>query len=337
MKLNNEDLSEQQFNLSTFLDQGHLIEFYDIDEFRIGIRSLSALELDEIILEYKTYALDDVFKEAEAPVIFARRFLYSVDGKILSLDEGITLADSLPYGLIDRLFQEWQQLQQVRLDKIGINLETYCKTIASRMKYKLCKLLQVLPTDSKIRSMDPITRAWFYRNILEDEKELSNSLYEKVEYAVSFWDSKAAEKQRQIRLRAQGEEVDDSDHYRTTNFDKELIEGLKEIDPNLDTDNIKSLDDYIHFAQEVPFEDDIQNNMSGAKYSEEEIANLIVQLGKEKGSPLTETEKQITIYKLENGHVINLRQILNEATDLDIANTLPPEDILGSLSDLDNM
>src|SRR5690606_36712716 len=151
------------------------------------------------------------------------------------------------------------------------------------------------------------TTSWFYFNILEDEKEMANLIYDKLEYAVSFWDSKAAEKQRKIRLKAQGYDIKDSDLIQSTHFDQELLNELKELDPNLDTSKIKSLHDSVNFAQEVPFEEDIESNKNGSKYSEEDEVNLMSWLERDNGSLLTETGRQLIIYKLDYGQPINLK------------------------------
>src|SRR5690606_1360093 len=87
--------NDKQFLFSNFLDQGRLIEFHDLEGIRIGIRSLNAQEVDLILFQYKLEPTNDILKEAQAPSLFAKKFLYSVSGKILSAKEREELADSL--------------------------------------------------------------------------------------------------------------------------------------------------------------------------------------------------------------------------------------------------
>src|SRR5690606_15316896 len=109
----------------------------------------------------KTRAISDAEKEAEAPSAFAKQFLYSIDGEILEKEERESLVDNMDYSAIDMLFQRWQGLQN-RFNDTEDNLQIYCKSFASRMKYKLCRFFQTVPNDPIVRDMDPITRSWFY-------------------------------------------------------------------------------------------------------------------------------------------------------------------------------
>jgi hypothetical protein len=331
------DLNKEQLELASFLNQGRLIEFYDFEGVRFGIRSLNPNELDQLALYFKSKPLDDVLHDTEAPLLFCKKTIYSLNGKVLDSGEKEEFIDSLHQDLIQLLFSQWRELQS-RVEDVGDSLEDYCGSLQSRMKYKICKLFQKPPTHPYIRNMDPITQAWLFRNIVEDEKDLSNMLYDKLEYAVSFWDPKNVEKQRKWRLRSQGIKIDDPDTKESTNFDQELIDELAAMDPNIDTSKIKTLDDYINFAPVAPFEEEIEKTKNSiTKYDDEEKQTLITWLERQKGLPLTQTEREITIYKLDNGQVINLKQITDEAADLELANADSSLEILNSLPNLDDI
>jgi len=321
--------SPNHAQLSAYLDQGKLIEFYDFGkDIRVGIQSLTIKNIEDIALYFKGQPTPEVYQDAEAPVVFASYFLYSVNEKVLTPEEREELSQSLPHTFVQALFKKWRDLQ-TKTEGFNQFLESYIKTPDSKLKYKLCKLFKTTPSDPFIRDMDPITQNWFYHSIIEEEKEFLNEVYDKIEYAVGFFNYEGATKARRRRLSKQGIKSADDDYKESSNFDQELLNELREAYPDVDLSHIRTLDDYMQFMQENQMDVlDPTNSPNVIQYSEEDKANLIETLGREKGSPLTESEKEITIYKLDNGLPVNLQEIIKEAIDLDAVGLNSAQEIL---------
>ena len=320
----NNDLDHAQ--LSAYLDQGKLIEFYDVSrDIRLGIQSLTIKNIEDIALYFKGQPSHEVYQDAEAPVVFASYFLYSVNEKILTSEEKQELIQGLPHLFIQALFKKWRDLQ-AKTENFNTFIDSYIKTPDSKLKYKLCKLFKTTPCDPLIREMDPITQNWFYHSIMEEEKDFLNEVYDKIEYAMGFVNYEGATTARRRRLSRQGIKIEDQNSRESTSFDDELIRELQEAHPDLDTSHIQSFDDYMRFIEEN--RSTSLNESDSLKYSDDDKANLIESLGKEKGSPLTESEKEITIYKLDNGLPIKIQEIIKEAIDLDAVQLNSAQEIL---------
>lgn len=321
MKGNNFSLKDHNIEISNFLDRGGLVYYYRIGDDIIGIRSLTLKDFGDISLYYKGKQYNEFYNTSEAPIIFAKHFLYSINSVILDKNQISEIIDNLCYELVLKLFKCWKELQEY-IEVLEKNLEKYVQSFESRLKFKLCKFFQVTPNDPKIQEMDRISQIWLYRNIIEDERELNDILYEKIEYLVGFVDGKAAKQAYNYRQEQRGKQPSSYDPHKikNTQFDSDLLEYLSQNDPNFDPDKVRGLDDYVNYVQRNDeFSEAVDNAYNNPEQSkaiaEYERQKFIDYLSRQKGCPLTEKEADLAISKLDDGQFIDLNQILEEAAE----------------------
>lgn len=310
--------------LLSYLNQGFLVQYYDIEGVRVGIKTLSQKQIDSVFLSFKADPKGEIRSTYESPSLFAKQFIYSIDSHILNDEEKISVVDELAKGVVEDLYQKWNKMQS-NLKDYKDQLPEFVKTPVSKINFKVCKALKTTPDSEIIQNMDPLVKEWFYYAISQDEADLTNEIYEKLEFLVGFFDSDAAKKARNHRLKAQGIMPEGS--TITSNFDREILEEIARTDPDFDPEKHTSLDEYLRDKQlnpnEVQTTGDVLN-LAEPEITEQEKENFFLHLEREKKSPLTDKEKELAINKLETGQVVNIQEIIAEIE----AEELPDAEIL---------